>query len=313
MTHQASIPQARDCRTDLRTGQIIVLFALLLPVLIGVMALVVDVGIFYSQWSTLQSAADASSLAGAAYLPDNASRAISTARIYAQTSGVGAGEITGITVSADNQTITVSLNRGVSYYFGAVLGLKSSTVAVSATAGLRSAASARNIIPVGIDSRTTYGYGQPIKLIQGSSPWGPGNWGALALGGNGANNFSDKVVNGYSPQVKVGDLVSTETGKMTGQSRTAFVNRIANGASMDPGGSFADHTLDDVRVATVPIVNFAAAAGKTKVQVLGFAEVWIDSVDPQLTINAIFVRQLAPGSTPGSGTNYGANSSVLIR
>ncbi len=313
MLNNISLSRARACRRSQRAGQMMILLALLLPVLIGVMALAVDVGIFYYHWSLLQSGADAAALAGAAYLPDNSSRAVSTARSYAQTSGVGAGEITAVAVSSGQQTITVSFNREVSYYFGSILGLKSSAVNVSATAGLRTAVAASNIIPVGIDSRTTYSFGQPITLVQGSSPWGPGNWGPLALGGNGANNFNDKVVNGYSPQVNVGDLLATETGKMTGQSRTAFNNRIANGAAADPGGTFLDHSLDDVRVATVPIVNFSAAAGKSQVQVLGFAQVWLAGVNSQLSINAVFLRQLAKGSKPGTGTNYGAYSTVLIQ
>lgn len=309
----SKIPRGCGSKPSGNGGQMMILLAFLLPVVIGVMALAVDLGIFYYQWSLLQRTADAAALAGAGYLPDNGSRAISTANSYAQSGGVGAGEISAITLSADNRSITVSFNRSVSYYFGAILGLTSSPVAVSATAGLRTAGSATHIAPVGIDSRTSYSYGQPISLVQGASPWGPGNWGPLALGGSGANNFNDKVVNGYAPEVRVGDLLTTETGKMTGQERTAFQNRIANGLAIDPGGTFQNHSLNDVRVATVPIVDYASASGKSQVRVLGFAQIWIASVDNQLNINAIFIRQLATGSSPGTATDYGAFATVLIR
>lgn len=292
-----------------------VLLALLLPVLLGLMALAVDVGIFYHQWSVLQAAADAAALAGAGYLPDNPDRALTTSRSYAQRGGVSTHEITATSVSADSQTITISFSRDVSYYFGAVLGLKSSPVAASATGGLRTAGAVKDLIPVGIDSRTTYGFGQPITLIQGSSPYGPGNWGALALGGTGANNFEDKVINGYGSQVKVGDILTTETGKMTGPSKRAFDIRMANGAAADPSGTFQNHSLDDVRVATVPMMDFSGAAGRSQVTVLGFAQIWIASVDTQLNVHAFFIRQIARGATPGDpgGHNYGTYSAVLLR
>jgi Putative Flp pilus-assembly TadE/G-like len=298
-------------------GQIIVLFTLLLPVMLGAMALAVDIGVFYFEWAQLQKAADAAVLAGASYLPQNPTQAISTANSYAQMNGVAKGEIASTTVGASNQTISIKLSRDVCYYFGAVLGLTQSPVAVAATAGLLTTGSASGVLPLGIDSRTNYTYGAPISLFQGNSPpgtWGPGNWGALALGGSGACNFENNVVNGYDGTVSVGDVLATETGQMTGPVRSSFDTRISAGEAMDPGGTWSSHSLADPRAVTVPIVDFADINGVSQVPVLGFAEVWLAGVDNKLDISAIFLQQVSPGGEPDpNATNYGAYKAVLLQ
>jgi Flp pilus assembly protein TadG len=298
-------------------GQIIVLLTFLLPVVVGTMALAVDIGVFYFEWAQLQKAADAAAVAGANYLPQNPTQAISAANSYAELNGVAAGEITSTTVGSKNQTITIKLAREVRYHFAAVLGLTQSPVQVAATGGIVTAGSASGVLPVGIDSRTSYTYGTPITLLQGDSAkgtWGPGNWGALSLGGSGASNFENNVINGYDGTVSVGDLVSTETGEMTGPVRSSFNTRISAGETMDPGGTWSSHSLDDPRAATVPIVDFANINGNSQVPVLGFAEVWLVGVTNKLGINAIFLQQVSSGGEPNpDAPNYGAYKAVLVQ
>ncbi|MGH7865014.1 MAG: pilus assembly protein TadG-related protein, partial [Candidatus Binataceae bacterium] len=68
-------------------GQIMVILAVVLPALIGAMALCADVSIFYFNWANLQKAADAAALAGAHSLPNNTSQASTVATTYALTNG----------------------------------------------------------------------------------------------------------------------------------------------------------------------------------------------------------------------------------
>ena len=296
-------------------AQILILLALLLPVLLGAMALGTDISVFYFQWGNLQRAADAAALAGASRLPLDPDGAMATARDYVRRNGVATGEVSSVTVSADHRSLTVTLTRNVPYYFGSVLGLGQSPVSARASAGLVPAGGATGALPIGLDSRTTYTFGQQVVLMQGdaSSQWGPGNWGALALGGSGASNFSNNVTNGYQGEINLGDLLSTETGKMTGQVRTSFTQRIDAGAVVDPGGTFANHALDDPRVVTVPIVNFAAVNGASQVPVKGFAEVWLDSIDSHLNITAIFIQQITPGGAPNpAAPDTGSYKVVLL-
>lgn len=68
------------------TGQVVVLFAICLVVLLGFAALVLDVGFAYYADRSLQASADAAALAGAQELPD-AATATTLAREYSGSAG----------------------------------------------------------------------------------------------------------------------------------------------------------------------------------------------------------------------------------
>jgi Flp pilus assembly protein TadG len=286
--------------------------ALTLPVLIGAMAMVADVGFLYFNWQCLQSAADAGAVAGAAYLPSNAAQAISTANSFLSKNGILPGEITSITVSNDARSLNIQLARHVPYSFALLLGLVTGTVSVQATAQIQTIGKAIGVTPIGIDYRTGYSSGQVVTLIQGQV--GPGNWGPLALGANGASNLLQNIEYGYQGSVATSDLVTTETGLAVGPIRSAFNFLINEGQSEDPGGTFASHTPTDPRVLIVPMVDFSNINGNSQVPVKGFAALWLVSVDNTNTIQTYFIDQVAPRSIPDiKGTNYGAFEAVLIQ
>jgi hypothetical protein len=291
-------------------AQIVVIMALASATLIGAIALCTDVGLLYYNWGLLQKVADAAVLAGANYLPDDAAGAVSAANSFASQNGIAAGEVNSTTVAADHMSITVQLKRTVPYYFARVVGLSSGLVTAQATAGLEGAGAVNGMVPIGIDSRTTYTYGQSISLMTGQ--YGPGNWGPLALGGTGASNFASNIQFGYSGEISVGQLITTETGQMVGPTRSAFNARLAAGADSYPSGTFANHTITDPRVVTVPMINYASVGGTSQVPVLGFAELWLVGMDSHETIFTYFIKQVT-GSTPSaSAPIYGAWAAVLI-
>lgn len=284
--------------------------ALACATLIGAIALCTDVGLLYYNWGLLQKAADAAVLAGANYLPTDSAGAISAADSFAAQNGIVASEISSTTVAADRMSITVQLNRTVPYYFAEVVGLSSGLVTARATAGLVGAGAVNGMLPIGIDSRTTYTYGQAISLMTGQ--YGPGNWGPLALNGTGASNFASNIQHGYSGQITIGQLITTETGQMVGPTRSAFDARMAAGADSDPSGTFANHTIADPRVVTVPIMNYANVSGSSQVPVLGFAELWLVGMDSHETISTYFIKQVTGGTPSASAPIYGAWAAVLI-
>ncbi len=57
-----------NARSGFSKGQMMAAFTIVLPVLIGVMALGADFAIIYLNWSIVQKAADAAALAGASQL-----------------------------------------------------------------------------------------------------------------------------------------------------------------------------------------------------------------------------------------------------
>lgn len=296
--------------SERKRGQIIVVLALVLPVLVGALALGSDVAVLYYNWHLLQSAADNAAVAGASYLPDYSALAISTATGYAERNGLASAEITSITVSTDSKSLTVQLARTVPYRFGVVLGLFSGRVMAHATASLQPVGGASGITPVGIDYRTSYTAGQVVTLTEGMV--GPGNWGPLALGGTGDSILVSNIEYGYQGEVGVGNWLLTEPGVNMGPVRSAFQYLIDSGTSVDPGGTFASHTFNDPRVLIVPMVDFSEVNGASQVPVKGFAALWLVGVDSKNDIETYFISEVAPSSTPDpTAPSFGAYKAVL--
>src|SRR2546430_16840192 len=95
-------------RTRNERGQVIVLTVMALTVLLGMSALVLDVGAWFHSKRQLQATADASALAGAQMLPDTPGTAISTALDYANKNGGGVGGGGGPLTSTNNAEQTSS-------------------------------------------------------------------------------------------------------------------------------------------------------------------------------------------------------------
>lgn len=111
-------------------GQALTEFALLMPVLallllMGMMALSLDVGYMVTIRARLQQAADAAVLAGARHLPQSPITAVAQAIDYGQRNGVALSsqDIAVSATYASNDTITVAPQQTAALFFAPVLGL----------------------------------------------------------------------------------------------------------------------------------------------------------------------------------------------
>jgi hypothetical protein len=291
-------------------AQIAVVMALASATLIGVIALCTDVGLLYYNWGLLQKDADAAVLAGSNYLPSDTAGAIATANSFASQNGIAAGEISSTTVAADQMSVSIRLTRVVPYYFAQLVGLSAGVVTTRATAALTGVSAVSEMLPIGIDSRTTYSYGQLVSLMTGQ--YGPGDWGPLSLNGTGASNFANNIQYGAGGSFSIGQLVGTEPGQMVGPTRAAFDTRLTAGANSFSSGTFANHSLSDPRILTVPMVDYASINGSSQVPILGFAELWLVGIDSHQTISTYFIKQVTSGSPSPSAPNYGAWQVLLV-
>ena len=323
-------------------GQTVVIVSLALPVLLGAIALGTDVTIFYFNWIQLQKAADSAALAGANYLPDNPSQAVTAANQLAQANGIKTSEIVSTTVAADDLSISIKLQRTVPYFLAKVLGLTSGTVATAATAAPQfppstvnattagqvpsggdnnggngttcASAGSCGLIPIGLDSHTTYLDQTQITLQQGQL--GPGNWDLLALGGVGGNNLRTNIANGYNSMLSIHDWVDTEPGKKVGPVDQGFQDRL-DAAASDPAFSsdtYSSPKPNDPRVMILPIVDWQHPNGRSAVQVTGFVPVWLDSYDKgQVTVHmlsTVIANSFGDPSAPYTGAR---GTPILIR
>jgi hypothetical protein len=108
-------------------------------------------------------------------------------------------------------------------------------------------------------------------------------------------------------------MLTTQTGQMSGPSRSSFNARLTADADGYPGGTFANHSINDPRIMTVPMVDYANINGNSQVPVLGFAELWLVGVDSHETISTYFIKQVANGTPSLTAPNYGAWQVVLIK
>src|SRR5579863_581534 len=184
-----------------RRGQGLLLMVATLPVVVGSLALVLDVGTIYFNQIEMQAASDSAVLAGGDYLPSYPDQAISTARSYAEMNGLAASEITSIQVTSDDKEVTLSATRQLPCFFCAVLGEGTAQAQVSpgpssggsgvqttATSGIVPIRSATGVVPIGVDYRTPLSFGSQVTLKMGQV--GAGNWDPLALGSTGASTYS---------------------------------------------------------------------------------------------------------------------------
>lgn len=306
-------------------GQLMPTVAVVALALLGIAALGTDVFLMYWNQQNLQRASDAAALAGATYLSDTtfsganpsctyATSAQQAACTYAIANGVLSTEIKSITVAGDGQSITIATSRTVSATFARLLGFTQFTINAQAVAGIQVAGQSYNVIPIGLDSTTPYTYGQAIVMHNGNC--GPGCWAAVDYAGSsGASTLSTQLTNGCNCTVTAGTTyyVGSYTGAKAGPVDQAISQRISNGLSGDPSGTWQSHSLSDARVATVGLVTWGSGTGSNQTAtVQGFAEVWLTGSN-SANINAIFIRQVAPGAS-GSGTvNAGAMRTLLLQ
>jgi hypothetical protein len=250
---------------SLSKGQIAVVLMLMMTVLLGSIGLGADIAVLYYNWVTLQKAADASALAGAAQLTGDPttttnSAVVSTGTQYAKTNGVThASDTILVSPASDDKSVSVYLSRQVPYYFLQLVGLKSGKVTAKATAGVLPVNGVCGAAPFGLPCKQNCSgngcYGQNVSPGSGDSTCGgayqfdktnlsagtqiqlksdqsitgvPGNWDPLAIGGSGASVYRSNIGNGESQVLKAGQSIPTETGNIVGATAQGFSDRGLN-------------------------------------------------------------------------------------
>lgn len=342
--------RARDDR-----GNVAVLTAILMVVLLGSTALVTDVGTEFAAEQKLWNALDAGALAGIEVFFSGTQAAVSTATQYVSQNGE---TVSKVAVDTANNTITLYGNRQVPLYFAKVLGFSQANISAKVTAKAGTLVSGTGFAPLAVvEQNFQYGQSYTLSLGAGSSSQsggaggscgngsdgaemrdggetenggqsegsdgsetqgggetgsdasgqdsctGAGNYGFLALGAPGAQQFEQNLMYGYSGVLSVGEQVQTETGVMAGPAAQAIDYRMSEGADC----SFATASDNCPRVLLLPVVNTLDVNGKSSVTIVGFAAFYLDGISGsggQQQIMGRFLQMVVPG-TIGQGTNFG--------
>jgi Flp pilus assembly protein TadG len=221
-------------------GQATVLTLVFLVVLLGMAALVLDVGSWYRADRATQSAADAAALAGAQALPSSPANAGALASQYSSKNGGGAS---GVTISSGllaNDTIKVTLSRQASGVFTKIFGVRTVTVGSKATARASLMAQAKYVAPIGVNvlnpklkgvsTCPCFGSGYPTTLPLGKTG-APGAFDLINLdmshGGTSPGILSDWILHGFDGYLPLAKYYSDPGAKWnSSQVQSALTSRI---------------------------------------------------------------------------------------
>ena len=314
-------------RTRSSHGQATVLTVVFLVVLLGMAALVLDVGSWYRAKRAAQSTADAAALAGAQVLPDTGN-ASTLANQYASKNGVlGSG---GISFSSDlnpNDSITVNVKRAAPGFFAKIFGLSSVSVGATATARIEGVSQVKYVAPI------TVHYKHPLLNCKGPSSapvcdpsFGPGYPTTLDLedlhqkgGGNGSGAFGLLNLNYGDPDGNIGAGTLADW-LANGYQDYLPIGKYYSAPSANFNNSQFLSSLDSVKGKEVlfPVYRLLTGPGSNaQYDIIG----WVGFVITSWTANGsngsvsgYFTRYIADGIGPSSGgdPDFGVRKVELV-
>jgi Flp pilus assembly protein TadG len=338
-------------------GQTLVFMVFALPAFIGAMGLAADVGNFYYNYYKMQTAVDAATLAGATCLaypssagcaagPSSVAGAYSIKNGFTPTPNPPAAPTTDAAhCPTTNCKMTVSATGSVPYYFASLVGVGSGTIDVTGIGiggPINTVTGDQNLMPIGLQYSTVTGFspGTPVANLAangtsgctGTPPICPsGDWGWVSLDGTGHATVNSEIDSGYSGTVTQGTAGTACPGVScilpqpgVGSSFTHVADhRAASTAPACSGQTWDSHPDDSPCAVTVILVDFSACSGgrcPSGIPVLGFAELWINSVTgvgAAQNITATWISDTVPGGGiiggPPPGVQGGAVAIKLIQ
>lgn len=323
-------------------GATYVLFAVLLvPVVLGFLALITDVGAVLEARRQLQTVTDAAALAGAQLLPDSPDTAVDVAYEYvdrnsARLPAITVAESSAVAVGTSfypNDTVTVTAGVTVPLRLMPLLGYANlQDVGATATAAIGSLGGDDCILPLAIVTTTTsldsgwsFPFGTQLTIKVGTDDATTGNFQALDIYGNGADGIRDAIANVNCSGANftyVGDTLTTYTkpGNMVGPIDQGFDRRIVEPHLSETFTDVvtietaADGTViyqpnhDCPRVVIVPVVYWPDPNGKKEVTVLAFALFFVEDWSHEggtAEVIGRFINPTVPGGPwiPYNGLN----------
>jgi hypothetical protein len=315
----------------------VVLLVLALVVLLGAAAMVIDVGSWFKAKRDAQSVADATALGSVQDLPASPAAAASEISRIRLDNGY-TGTVTGSLSSTygPNDTITTEATSTQPSFFAQVFGIHKAGVGARATAVIASYTGfGANVMPWAVlqsDVTNSSHWVTPFSLKSGGgAKLNSGEFGSIDLNlwsggscglGSGASDYRDTISGANTEcQIKVGDVISTESGAMNGPTTQGLTDRTVNGqhviSPLDPSTLLTTNpitgdpeliTVNHPNVVLVPVIP-SWPGGKKPVTVVDLVWFLITSYSGS-TVTGVFVHSaVAPSSLtchqPGGTSNCG--------
>lgn len=285
-------------------GNVAVLAAFMLVVLLGMTAVVVDGGKVYAVKMHLQKMANTAVLSGAQELTTTENNVRNVANQILSIHGETASLID-LSVTMKDRTTAV-LKKVVDVPMAKVIGFDKVPISVKATAKIEAMGAATGAAPIGIDESVVLQYGQTYHLKVDEADATNGNFGVITLGNTGSDTYESNLTNGYKGMLSVGDVIDTETGNKAGATRDAVQARI-NKSPYIPGDM--SH-LDDPRILLIPVYkahNYTGGQIK-QIEITGFAYFYLSEPMDYNTkeVIGVFIQRTGIGFAKPGAVNRGA-------
>jgi len=305
----------RNSRTgaaERERGNILVLAAVALFSVFGFASIAIDVGCILTAKNQLQSAVDASALAGASGLLVDPAEAVFRAVSFGGMNKCLQDSVRIRSGDVDfpaTDLIRVRAEKDVSLFFAKVFGIRSVRVSASATAEIGTIIGTGGMRPWGVPDMG-WPRGTPVVIKSGSlgapstnpSFYYPIDFPAINRGDpeKGAQLYRDNIINGTPFTVAIGDEIMVEPGNMVGPTRQGVDALVA----MDPTAcwdgtrivSSAYPGTSSPRVVKLPLYDpdLPPESGRNTIQVTGLASFFITGIHGGDVIG-IFMEKITSG------------------
>jgi hypothetical protein len=293
-------------------GNILVIASVALLSIFGFASIAIDVGCILTAKNQLQSAVDASALAGASGLIVDSGEAVTRA---VSVGGLNTCLQDPVLIQSGDvdfpgtDRIRVRAERDVSLFFAKVVGIHSARISARAVAEIGTVIGTRGLRPWAVPDMN-WPRGTPVVIKSGTlgapatNPgfYYPIDFPSINRGDpeTGAQIYKDNIINGSSFLAAIGDILLVEPGNMVGPTRQGVDALIA----MDPaacwGGtqivSSAYPGTSSPRVVKIPLYdpNLPPDSGRNTIQVTGLASFFITGIHGGDVIG-IFIEKITSG------------------
>ncbi|MBN2410661.1 hypothetical protein JXQ31_03145 [candidate division KSB1 bacterium] len=313
-----------------KKGSVIVTTALAMVVIIGFMALSIDVGYMVTTKNQLQAAVDAAALAGANGLlvsqADATNRAVHFASLNDCMNQPVVLGLSDISFPTANQ-IRVENTVNVNLFFARVLGLDQAAIYAEATAEIGKLKGTGDLKPWAIPDMQ-WPLGAPVLIKAGelgaegtsSGFFYPVDYPPLNRGTPevGAQIYEQKILDGAGCDVFIDDILQVEPGNQVGPT-VQGVNALID---MDPNANWDGNKVADSaypgfsspRIIKVPLYdsNLAPDSGRNTVTVVGLGSFFLMGMSGR-NVQGVFLEITTSGFGASGQINSTLNGVRLIK
>ena len=287
-------------QVNTQKGQIFILAPILFTVMIGAIGLTYDLGSALVAKNKAQAVIDATALACGKNIKHGVSSTIIKAQDFIVRNGLDPNALVVETTYQGNPSrVKVSYSASIPCFFSRLLGKDNQEINVSCVVH-SGEPKVKGLTPLGV-SKGEYVIGGNYVIKRGEP--GNSNNGALAIGGNGANQWRDNFMYGVQDfEFGIGDEVDTEPGQMIGPTAQAFDYRYNRGTH---GETWTNYSEGNSRVLLVAMIDPSAydLNGRQTTSIVGFAVFFLDSQESDGSLIATYVGP-AESSVLGEGQRY---------